>query len=162
MTKKELKAYLKRGDISIEGNVATWSIAMNGSVNGTYHGVFKFKCFLTPTEQLAAGRDYRELLGPNAALAFAKEDNLAYTLAQLKHRVLAGPPFWTSSIGVDGYVGDIADENVLDAILEAAMASQLKYLALLQDKKEEMLKQSKASAERALAIKDGDLPEEEQ
>lgn len=161
MTKKELKAYLKRSDIVIEGNIGTWSIAMNGDVNGTYHGVFKFKCYLTPTEQLAAGRDYRELLGPNAALAFANEDNLAYTLAQLKYRVLSSPPFWAGSIGVNGYVGDVPDENVLDAILEASMACQLKYLALLQDRKEEMLKKSKAAAEKTLAKKDGDLDGDE-
>lgn len=161
MTKKELNAYLKRGDIVVEGNVATWSLALSGDIQGTYAGVFKFKCYLTPSEQLAAGRDYRELLGVNAALAFTKEDNLAYTLAQLKYRVLVAPPFWNSSIGVNGLTGDIPDENVLDAIFEAAMASQLKYLAILQNKKDEMVKKAKASAEKLLSQKEGEMAAEE-
>ena len=161
MDKKEQKMYLKRSDIVIEGNVATWSISMKGDIQGTYHGVFKFKCYLSPTEQLAAGRDYRELLGPNASLAFAKEDNLAYTLAQLKHCVISAPPFFTSAVGVNGYIGDIVDENVLDAIFEAAMASRLKYIAMLENKKEEMLKKAKASAEKLLAKKEGELAAEE-
>jgi len=109
MTKAELKQYLKRSDIVIDGNVATWNIAVEGDISGTYHGVFKFKCFLTPTEKLAAGRDYRELLGTNAALAFKREDDLALTFAQLKYRILAAPPFWSSAIGVNGQTGDIPD-----------------------------------------------------
>lgn len=156
MTKKELQAYLKRHDLVIEGNISTWTLAMKGDINGTYHGVFKFKCYLTPTEVLSAGRDYRDLLGPSGNLAFTKEDNLAYTLSQLKHRVISAPPFWTSSLGVNGYAGDIPDENVLDAIFDAAMTSQLKYLALLQNKKDEMIKKSKETAEKILAEKEGE------
>ena len=161
MTKKEINAYLKRSDLAIEGNVATWTLGMEGSILGTYAGIFKFKCYLTPSEQLAAGRLYRELLGPNAALAFSAEDNAAYMLSQLKYRVVSAPPFWHSSVGVDGIAGDVPDQAVLEAILEAAVASQFKYMALLQQRKYEMLKKAKAAAEKALAKKDGDAPEEE-
>ena len=42
------------------------------------------------------------------------------------------------------------------------MASQLKYLALLQNKKDEMLKRSKASAEKLLAKKEGEIAAEEE
>jgi len=157
MTKKELNSYLKRSDIVIEGNIATWSLSMSGDINGTYHGTFKFKCFLTPTEKLAAGRLYRELLGANAALAFKEEDNLAFYIAQLKYRVVSAPPFWTSAIGVNGEAGDLPDTNVLNAISEAAMTAELKYIATLQNKKENMIKKAKESAEKMLAQKEGEL-----
>jgi hypothetical protein len=156
MNKKELNAYLKRTDITLDGNMATWSIAADGDINGTYHGLFRFKCFLTPTEKLAAGREYRELLGENAALAFKNEDNLAFTLAQLKYRIISAPPFWNSAQGINGQLGDIPDENVLDKILEAAMAAELKYFASLKKKKEEMIQKSKAAAEKLLAEQDAD------
>ncbi len=155
MTKAELKQYLKRNDIVIDGNVATWSIALDGQISGTYHGVFKFKCFLTPSEKLASSRMYRELLGPNAALAFKHEDDLALTFAQLKYRIIAAPPFWNSAIGIMGEVGNIPDENVLNSIFDAAMASELKYFAQLQDKKEKELEKAKKSAEKLLAQKEG-------
>jgi hypothetical protein len=161
VTKKELNGYLKRSDISIEGNIGTWSISLEGSVNGTYLGTFKFKCFLTPSEKLACGRRYRELLGPNAALAFKNEDNLAFTLAQLNYRVVQAPPFWNSAIGVDGILGDLPDETVLDAILEAAMAAELKYVALLRSKKEQLIKKTKEVAEKVLAQNEDDVELEE-
>jgi hypothetical protein len=161
MNKKELNAYLKRSDVSIEGNVATWTITESGNIQGTYHGVFKFKCFLTPTEKLAAGREYRELLGPNGALAFKHEDDLAFMLAQLKYRILSAPPFWSSSIGVNGLSGDVPDENILSAILEAAMAAEYKYFAQLVNRKEAMVKKAKQSAEKVLAQKEGEMTIEE-
>lgn len=145
----------------IDGNIATWSIVALGDVNGTYHGIFKFKCFLTPTERLAAGRDYRDLLGPNGALAFKREENLALTLAELKYRIVSAPPFWTSAVGINGQQGDIPDEVVLDKILEAAMASEIKYFAVLKEKKEAMIKKSKESAEKLLSQKEGEIAAEE-
>lgn len=161
MNRKEINLYLKRNDLSIEGNVCTWNIATHGDIQGLYTGNFKFKCYLTPSEKLAAGRAYRELLGSNAALAFKSEDNLAFALSQLRYRIISAPPFWNSAIGVDGQGGDIPDEKVLDAILEAAMSSELKYIAQLQNKKEQIIKKTKESAEKLLAQKEGEMAEEE-
>lgn len=150
MKKKEFNVYLKRKDITIDGSTATWELAASGDILGLYSGQFKFKCYLTPTEKLAAGRLYRMLLGDHPTTALNHEDNLSFTLAQLKYRVISGPPFWQSAIGLDGIVGDIPDEKVLDIIFEGAIASELKYLATLQQKKAELIEKAKKSAEKIL------------
>lgn len=159
---KELKDYLKRTDISIEGNIATWNLVAQGDINGTYVGTFKFKCFLTPTEKLAAGREYRSLLGPNATLAFKAEDDLSFSLAQLRYRIVSSPPFWNSAIGIDGMAGDIPDENIINAVLDAAVASEFKYRAELEQKKKIIVARTKKAAERLLDNKDKEAAEAEE
>lgn len=156
---KELNAYLKRKDIAIEGNTAIWQISAIGEVLGLYAGTFKFKCYLSPLEKLSAGRLYRELLGGNATMALQHEDSLAFTLSQLKQRVISGPPFWQSSLSGEG-VSQVPDENVLDIILEAAIAAEFKFLAELRQKKENVLEQAKKAAEKYLAGRDSDVKKE--
>ena len=136
----------ERTDILIEGNTASWDININGDVNGTYSGTFRFRCFLTPTQHLAAGRRYRELLGANPTLATVHDDNLAYSLSQLKERILSAPPFWTSN----GEAGDLPDENVIDEVLKAAIDAELKYKVQLKKKRGEALEKAKKAAERML------------
>lgn len=147
MDKKDLENYLSRKDLVIENNICRWDISCNGDINGLYTGTFVFKCFLTPSEKLAAGRDYRELLGENAVLALRHEDNLAFVISQLKYRIISAPPFWSSSTGLNGFQGDLPDEKVLDIIFEAALSAEFKYLALLQEKKEKALEKAKKVAE---------------
>lgn len=154
MDKKDLENYLNRKDLVIENNLCRWDISCNGDVNGLYTGTFVFKCFLTPSEKLAAGRDYRELLGENAVLALKHEDNLAFVLSQLKYRIISAPPFWSSSIGLNGFQGDLPDEKVLDIIFEAALSAEFKYLALLQEKKEKALEKAKKVAENVAENKE--------
>lgn len=161
MKKKELNVYLKRKDIILEGTTGKWDIGTHGEIQGTYSGTFVFKCFLTPTEKLAAGRTYRELLGPNAALALSHEDQLAFALAQLKYRIITAPPFWGSSLGIDGVAGDIPDENIISVILDAALSCEFKYLAELRNKKDEAIQRAKAAAEKQLAEKDKDQDEDD-
>lgn len=157
MKKKDLQDYLKRKDIAIEGNVATWNITTIGNMQGTYTGRFRFKCFLTPTEKLAAGRDYRALLGPNPVGVLENEESIAFSLSQLKYRILEAPPFWTSAIGMDGFTGDLPDENVINSVLEAALAAEFKYAATLMNRKEEALKKAKKAGERiAKEAEEGD------
>lgn len=156
---KEMSEYLKRKDIHIEGNQATWNISTVGDILGTYTGTFRFKCFLTPSERLAAGRLYRELLGSNPTLVTEHEDNLALTLSQLKFRIISGPPFWSSAIGLDEIAGDIPDEMVLNSILDAASASELKFLAQLQEKKKDLIEKAKKAAEKVLEQDDEDEDE---
>lgn len=146
MKTKDLKSYLKRKDIVIEGNTATWDITSNGAILGLYTGSFKFKCYLMPSDRLAAGRLYRDLLGANPTLALKHEEDLAFTLSQLRFRVISGPPFWQTSN--DG--GELPDENVLDNILEAAVASELKYFAQLQEKKEAAIVQAKKAVQKRM------------
>jgi len=151
MKKKDKSKYLAMTDISIEGNVATWNLNAIGLVNGTYLGTFKFKCFLTPSERLAAGRLYRELLGPNAALASIVEDNLSFTLSQLRFRIIEAPNFWTNAVGLNGLM-----------VLEAAVNAELKYVAQLEEKKEEAIKKAKKTAEALLNEKDKKGPLEDE
>jgi hypothetical protein len=144
----------ERTDIVIEGNTATWEIRLDGDINGTYMGQFRFKCFLSPTQKLAASREYRQLLGENPTLALTHEDNLAYALSQLKHRVISAPPFWTSTAQQSGMSGDIPDENVIMAVLDAAIGSELKYMTHLKKKKEEAIGRAKKAAERIIEQRD--------
>jgi hypothetical protein len=145
MAKKE-----ERPDILIDGNIATWELKMEGDIQGTYTGIFKFKCFLTPTQQLTAGREYRELLGSNPTLATEHESLLAYALSQLKQRVIQSPPFWNSSLNTSAFAGDVPDENVISAILDAAIGAELKYKKQLKAKRLQAIDKAKKAAERML------------
>jgi hypothetical protein len=152
MEEKKYEEYLSRNDIVIEGDTATWSMSMEGAVQGTYFGQFRFRCFLTPSQRLAAGRDHRELIGPNPALVQEHDDNLAFSLSQLKYRIVSAPPFWNSN----GIGGDIPDENVIDAVLEAAIAAEFKYLAQIKKKKVDAIEKAKLAAEKMLKLRDED------
>jgi hypothetical protein len=157
MKKKDIKEYLSRSELVIEGNTCKWNIASVGGIGGTYIGTFVFKCYLNPSERLAAGRLYRELIGNNTintAFISKREDGLAFSLAELKYRVIDSPPFWNSSLDITGLAGDIPDELIIDEVLEHAVAAELKYLAQIQVKKEELLKKAKGSAENLLNQKD--------
>ena len=86
-------------DITLEGDTATWLMPqMNGELQGTYTGSFRFRTFLDPLRRLQAGREYRELLGPYPDLVSEADGHLAYALSQLKQRVISSPPFWTASV----------------------------------------------------------------
>jgi len=149
--------------IHIEGNVASWDCVLQGNIHGTYIGTFKFRCFLTPTQKIACGRNYRELLGANPTLAMKHEDDLAFSLSQLKYRIISAPPFWSSAVGLGGIQGDLPDENVINAVLEAAIDAELKYVAQLKDKREEAVERAKKAAERILQQRDeGDHGENEE
>lgn len=139
---------LNRSDISIENDVATWTIKDEGAILGTYHGTFKFRCYLTPVQQLNAGRDARAALGENSILADQHETFLAFALSQLKQRVISAPPFW---YGDDSKVpGDIPDEDILTKILDAAINAEVKYKVQLKDRKRLALEKARKAAEAML------------
>lgn len=161
MTEQEKKRYLDRSDIIIEGNTARWDMRLEGDILGTYTGSFRFKCYLLPTEKLAAGRQYRELLGPNPTIALEHEDSLAFTLSQLKQRVLSAPPFWTSTMQGNGIAGDLPDEKIINAVLETAIAAEFKYAAQVQAKKIEAIDKAKKAAEKMLKGQDEEEAEDE-
>ena len=135
-------------DISIDNNTAVWTMREEGDVNGTYIGTFKFKCFLTPLQQIAANREQRELLGSNPTLAGEHESFLAYALTQLKYRIVEAPPFWTTQGST--YNGDLADENIIGKVLDKAIASELKYKDSLKKKKADAIERAKKAAEAIL------------
>jgi hypothetical protein len=136
----------EREDIKIDGNIATWEINTVGEILGTYIGTFRFKCFLTPLEQIAAGKLERELIGPNMALANEHETFLAFALAQLKFRVVSAPPFWASS-NPGNIQGDIPDEPIINMVLSAAIDSEAKYKKQIKERKENAIKRAKAVSE---------------
>lgn len=154
-------AEIERSDIIIEGNTATWEISLQGDVSGTYTGKFRFKCILSPTHKIAANREYRELLGNNPTLTPEYESNLAYALTQLKYRVLEAPPFWSATQNSTGYAGDIADTNVIMAVLDAAVEAEIKYKRLLKKRTEDSLERAKKAAERLLQQQDEEVDEDQ-
>lgn len=138
----------ERTDIKFEGNTAVWECNMHGSVNGTYIGTFRFRCFLTPLQQIAAGKEHRELLGSNISLAPEHEKFLAFALSQLKQRIISSPPFWGSANPNGTMEGDIPDEEVVSAILDAAIGAEVKYKVELKKRKEDAIKRAKSVGER--------------
>lgn len=152
-----------RHDVVIEGNFAKFQINMLGAVNGLYTGTFTFRCIMTPSQQIAANRDYREMLGGNATLADERISFMAYALSELKQRITSAPPFWTST--ESGITGDIPDEDVLTAILDAAIHAQLQFRKELGEKKLSLLKRAVEQAERMVngkSDKDDELEEDEE
>lgn len=150
-----------KSDIKIDGDVATWKMRLEGEIRGTYVGTFKFKCFLLPTERIAANREYREQLGINPTVAGEHESALAYALAQLKYRILEAPPFWTATLSTSKFAGDIEDENIINSVLAMAMESEFIYRDLVKKKKEEAIQKSKAIAEDMRDKQDEEEPEDE-
>jgi len=139
---------MEHTDITIEGSIATWQMPITeGEVLGTYSGSWRFKCYLTPTEQLQAGRQYRELLGPNAGLANDTESNLSFALVQLKHRVISAPPFWTSASQNSGMAGDIPDLNIIALVLDKAIQAEQLFKERIAKERELLLEKSIKKAE---------------
>lgn len=146
----------ERSDIAIENDTAKWFLNEQGDINGLYIGQFKFRCYLTPIQQINANREFREMLGNHQTMVPEHESFMAYALTQLKYRIIEAPPFWTSSIQTSGYPGDIPDENVLSKILDAAISSEIKYKKLLKHKKEEALIKAKEEAEKIIKKRNED------
>ena len=150
----------ERSDIVIEGNQATWEIRTEGLIQGTYSGTFRFRCFLNPMQQVAAGRDYREMMGPNMGLAPEHESFLAWSLCQLKYRIISAPPFWGNESGIIGG-GNLPDEEIVPMVLDAAMAAENKYKDSLRKRKEEAIKRAKMAGEAILKDRKA-APEEDE
>lgn len=139
-------------NLIVNGNVATWTMKIDGDIEGTYMGTFKFRCFLTPIQKIDANREYRELLGANPTMAGEHESFLAYALSELKQRVIESPPFWESKGRMDG--GDISDDSVISEVLNAAIEAELQYRNQIREKKLEAIKKAKEAAEAMLTEKE--------
>ena len=160
MLNDQEKEAIERSDILIEGNTGFWEMRLEGDIHGTYVGSFRFKGFLTPLQQIAANREYRELIGPNPVLVPEHESFLAYALTQLKYRIVSAPPFWSSANPSGGMAGDIADENVIGAILDAAIGTEMKYKSQLKKKRLDAVSRAKDAAEKLMDTKDEDEADE--
>ena len=144
-------------DLVIEGSTATWTMSnMQGLIGGTYNGSFKFRCYLSPTEDLTANRLYRELLGPNAILASEDDSYLAYALTQLKYRVISAPPFWYTPQQNGEMPGSIPDRNVILAVLDASARAAAAFQAKMASERETVLKKTIQTAEEMIQQDKGD------
>jgi hypothetical protein len=142
---------MDNNDISIEGNIATWRMSpMEGEIGGTYTGTFTFRCFLDPIRQLQAGREYREFLGSHAIGASEFEGRIAFSLSQLKHRVITAPPFWTSTQQDSGMNGNIGDINIIFWVLDAAIRSEELYKDRMLKEREEILNRTIKKTEQTI------------
>ena len=148
-------------DLVIEGNTATWEINTQGDILGLYSGQFRFRCYLTPSQRLSASRDYRELLGPNPSVALQTDDNLAFALSQLKHRILSSPPFWSSSLATTGIAGDLPDDVVIMKVLDASIEAELRFKAQVKDKRKDAIQRARKAAERLLNDREEDDKDKE-
>lgn len=146
--------------ISIEGNVGTWEMFnTQGDVNGTYTGTFKFRCMLTPTQKIAAGREMRDILGPQMLLASENDSNVAFALTQLKYRIISAPPFWKTG---GAYDGDILDSNIIMEVLDASIDAEVAYLDSLKQKKIDAIKRAKAAAEKLVNGQEEEAEDEDE
>lgn len=117
----------------IEGSEAKFDVNILGEfTNQSYIGTFRVRCILSPLEDIAADRKYRELLGDNYHLSRQDVRDKAFALSQLEARVISHPPFWENH-RIGG--GHIPDSNVLLEVLDKAIEAQEKYLA---ERKKEM------------------------
>lgn len=135
----------------IDGSTVIWSMPrLEGSLGGTYTGTFVFRVFLDPIRQLQAGREFRELLGSLSAQASETERELAFSLIQLKHRILKSPPFWSSTLQESGIQGNIGDLNIIGSILDAAIKAEHLYIRKIEKEREEILNRTIKVAEDLL------------
>jgi len=141
----------KRDDIKIEGDIATWEISAVGNIKGTYIGTFRFRCFLTPLQQIAAGREERALIGENFAFAADHEKFLAYALTQLKYRVISAPPFWGSSNPNANMPGDLPDPEIVSLVLGSAIDAEVKYKNEIKYRKEAAIERAKKANDTIIA-----------
>lgn len=144
---------MDNNEIVLTGNTAKWTLEpTQGEISGTYQGAFEFRCYLTPTQILEVGREFRSLLGGLPEHASSKEKNIAFALVELKYRVIKAPPFWNSTLQDSGYAGNIADLNILVLVLEKAMVSESLFQEKMQKERDQLLDLTIKSAE-ALADK---------
>lgn len=145
--KEELQT---RSDVIIEGHQARFQLAAQGEINGTYSGEFVFRCYMSPSQQIAANRDMREMLGTNPTLADEHISFLAYALSQLKYRIISAPPFWAATKQINGLEGDLVDEEIITQVLDAAIHAQLKYKSEINKRKLELIEKARKAAEKML------------
>jgi hypothetical protein len=115
--------------------VATFTVNIIGRHSkSSYMGTFKVKCLLSPLEEIAADKRYRDLLGSNSHLAQERVRQQAFALAQLEQRIIAMPPFWENDTLPGGH---ISDDNVLLHVLDEAIEAQNKYIQGKEDELKE-------------------------
>lgn len=141
---EDQKPVIVPDDLSIDPNgTATFTINEEGSIQGSYRGVFSLRCYLSPLDSLAAGRQFRELIGPFGDSSSEQDRYLAFCVSQLNRRVIKGPPWWNAG----DVPGNIPDLNVLSILLDRALTAETVYKQRLTKMKEEALEKAQKSAQ---------------
>ena len=126
---------------------ATFTINVVGKHSkDSYMGTFKVKCLLSPLEEIAADKRYRDLLGANSHLAQEHIRQQAFALSQLEQRVIEMPAFWENDTLPGGHIKDV---NVLLAVLDRSIEAQEKYI----ETKENELKERQARLTKKIKTK---------
>lgn len=145
---------MENNDIVITGHTAKWTLPpTQGEVLGTYMGPFEFRCYLTPTQTLEAGREYRSLLGSLPEYASEKEKELAFALVELRYRIIKAPPFWTATLSESGYAGNVPDTNIIMTVYVKAMVAESMFKDKLNKESEMLLERTIKSAEALVNTK---------
>ena len=132
-----------------EDGTVTFRHSDVGSVSRTtYEGVYRVKSSLSPYDELAAGRDFRDLLGARAEMATDHESNIAFALSHLRYRLVEYPSFWREK-SRDGYLGADLDANILIAVLDLALNAQFESNRRLKAEAKRRLGQMAKALEEA-------------
>jgi hypothetical protein len=141
---EEQKSIILPDDLTVDPNgTATFTINEEGQIQGDYRGTFTLRCYLSPLDSLAAGRQFRELIGQFGESAGEQDRYLAFCVSQLNRRVVKGPPWWNAS----DVPGNIPDLNVLSILLDRALTAETVYKQRLTKMKEEALEKAQKSAQ---------------
>ena len=136
---------------------ATFSINLTGKHSkDTYMGTFKVKCLLSPLEEIAADKRYRDLLGDNSHLAQEHIRQQAFALAQLEQRIIEMPPFWENDTLPGGH---IKDTNIVLAILDHAVEAQEKYIQAKESELKERQKRLTKAIKKKKIEKEPEIEE---
>jgi hypothetical protein len=113
----------------------------------TLQGPFRVKGSLSPYDELASGRDMRQLLGAEAVSATDHEVNLAYALSQLRHRIVESPSFWLEA-SRESFGGAELDHNIILKVLNMAIEAEVTSRKNLRNEAKRRLKDMEASLEK--------------
>ncbi len=120
--------------------VAFYTINEEGQIQGSYKGVFQLRCYLNPLDALAAGRQFRDLLGQFGVDAGEQDRYLAFCISQLAKRVIKGPTWWNAD-------QTVPDLNILSIILDRSLTAEAVYKQHLVKRKEEALEKAQKAAQ---------------
>lgn len=122
----------------------------------TWSGPFKVKGGLSPYDELAAGKDMRYLLGDNSSSATDHEINIAYSLSQLRYRIVESPEFWFNK-SREGFGGADLDSNVILHVLQMSIDAEVEARKRLRKEARKRLEEM----EKALDKADAEEPSDE-
>ena len=141
---------ISKDQFYLELDRATWTMTFQSENGETYSGQFVFKALLTPGDLVAIDRDYRDILGPiSPNLASPEAYNIAFAGANLKHRIVKSPAFWSEGdfvvypgLQIKGGLG------LLSHVAEGAFMAETLYKEQLKARQAEALERIKTTLEK--------------